>query len=256
MPKQINPQLVRRLKYFSKFLGGLVFLVGLAALVGWQFDAVFLKSIVPSFPVIAPNTSFSFFLGGIVLFLIVSRKTKERKYLTVVSYTFSSLIALVGFFTLLEYLFGVNFGIDRLLFAAAQGETTIRMSPQSAFNFLMVGISLLFIVGQKKEKVRVGQAIILLAGTVSLVSLFGFIYNITSFYTISPFKGMAVHTAVSFTMIFFSVLLVFPDFGFMRIFVSRGLSGLAARRLLLVLVFMIVAEVLATIGRRLNNNRG
>jgi signal transduction histidine kinase len=252
MPKQINPQLVQRLKYFSKILGGSVFLVGLAALVGWRFDVVFLKSIVPNFPVIAPNTAFSFFLGGIVLFLIASLKAEEKNQLGVVAYIFSSAIALVGFLTLIEYIFGINFGIDRLFFAAAQGENTVRMSPQSAFNFLMVGISFFFIVGQKKERVRVGQAIILLAGAVSLVSLFGFIYNITSFYTISPFKGMAAHTALSFTMIFFSVLLVFPDLGFMRIFVSRGLSGLAARRLLLVLVFMIAAEVFATIGRRTN----
>ncbi|MCX6762409.1 MAG: HAMP domain-containing sensor histidine kinase [Candidatus Moranbacteria bacterium] len=126
------------------------------------------------------------------------------------------------------------------------------MSPQSAFNFLMVGISLLFVVGQEKEKVRVGQTIILLAGVVSLVSLFGFIYNFSSFYTITPFKGMAAHTAVAFVMIFFGILLANSEIGFMRIFASRGLSGLAARRLFFVLVFIIVAEVLATIGRRIN----
>jgi signal transduction histidine kinase len=252
MPKKINPQFVRRLKYFSKILGGLVFLVGLAALVGWQADISCLKRILPSLPIIAPNTAFSFFLGGIVLFLIANLKAEEKNKLSIVAYIFSSAIALVGFLTLLEYLFGINFGIDRLFFAASQVETTVRMSPQSAFNFLMVGISFFFIIGQKKERVRVGQAIILLAGVVSLISLFGFIYNITSFYTISPFKGMAVHTAVSFTMIFFSVLLLFPDLGFMRIFISRGLSGIAARSLLLVLVFMIAVEVLATIGRRIN----
>ena len=252
MPKQINQQLVRRLKYFSEILGGMVFLVGLAALFGWQFDVVFLKRILPSLPIIAPNTAFSFFLGGIVLLLIASPKTGEKSHLKAVAQVFSSFIALVGFLTLLEYLFGANFGIDRLLFAAAQGETAVRMSPQSAFNFLMMGVSLLFIAGQEKEKVKVGQVIILLAGVVSLVSLFGFIYNISSFYTISSFKGMAAHTAVSFMMVFFSVLLIFPDFGFMRIFVIRGLSGLAAKRLLFVLICMMVAEVLATIGRRIN----
>ena len=252
MPKQINPQLVRRLKYFSEVLGGMVFLMGLATLVGWQFDVVFLKRILSSLPIIAPNTAFSFFLVGVVLLLAGNPKTGEKNHLKIIAYIFSSFTALVGFFTLLEYLLGVNFGIDHLLFAAAQGETAVRMSPQSAFNFLMVGLSLLFVIGQKREKVKIGQIIILLAGVVSLVSLFGFIYNISSFYTISPFKGMAAHTAVSFTMIFFSVLLVFPEYGFMRIFVSRGLSGLAARRLLSILVCIIAAEVLATIGRRTN----
>ena len=252
MPKQTNQQLVRKLKSFSTILGGIVFLIGLFALVGWQFEVVYLKRIVSSLPIIAPNTAFSFFLGGIVLFLIANQKVGEKKYLRLISYIFSSFIALVGFFTLLEYLFGINLGIDRMLFAAAQGEATVRMSPQSAFNFLMVGVSLLFIAGQEKEKVKVGQVIILLAGAVSLISLFGFIYNISSFYTIASFKGMAVHTAVAFIMMFFGILLANSEIGFMRIFVSRGLSGLAARRLLFVLLLMIAAEVLATIGRRIN----
>ena len=250
MLKQINPQIVRRLKYFSRIFGGMVFLIGLSALVGWQFDLIFFKRIVSSLPIIAPNTAFSFFLGGIVLFLIAGQKAGEKKYLKVLAYIFSSFIALLGLFTLLEYLFGVNFGIDRLLFASAQGEISVRMSPQSAFNFLMVGVSLLFIAGRSKEKIKIGQVIILLAGVVSLVSLFGFVYNISGFYTIASFKGMAAHTAVAFVAMFFGILLANSEIGFMRIFVSRGLSGLAARRLFFVLVIMIAAEALATIGRR------
>lgn|GEM_PF-1004506 len=252
MPKQTNPQLLGRLKYFSRILGGIVFLIGFLALIGWQFDLIFFKRIVSGLPIIAPNTAFSFFLGGMVLFLIADQQAGEKKYLTIFSYIFSSLITLVGFFTLLEYLFGINLGIDRLLFAGAQSEVAVRMSPQSAFNFLMVGVSLLFIAGQEKERVKVGQVIILLAGVVSLISLFGFIYNIASFYTIDPFKGMAAHTAVAFVLMFFNILLANSQIGFMRVFVSRGLSGLAARRLLLVLFCMIAAEVLATIGRRIN----
>ena len=177
MPKQTNPQIVRRLKYFSRIFGGMVFLIGLSALVGWQFDLIFFKRIASSLPIIAPNTAFSFFLGGIVLFLIAGQQAGEKKYLKVIAYIFSSLIAFAGFFTLIEYLFGVNFGIDRLLFTSAQGATAIRMSPQSAFNFLMAGVSFLFVAGQEREKVKIGQVIILLAGAVSLISLFGFIYR-------------------------------------------------------------------------------
>jgi len=250
MQKQTNPQIVRRLKYFSQIFGGMVFLIGFLALVGWQFDLVFLRRIVSSLPIIAPNTAFSFFLGGIVLFLIAGRKKGEKKYLVVVCYIFSSVIALVGFFTLLEYLFAINFGIDRLLFAAAQGSAAVRMSPQSAFNFLMVGLSLLFVSSQEEEKVKEGQAIILLAGVVSLISLFGFIYNISNFYTIASFKGMAAHTAVAFVATFFGIILANSEIGFMRIFVSRGLSGLAARKLFFALALIIFAEVLTTIGRR------
>ena len=240
------------LKYFSRVSGGVVFLIGLSALVGWQFDLIFFKRIVSSLPIIAPNTALAFLLGGLTLIFLTYGATKEKKFYVVISMLFSLYLALIGFLTLLEYIFGINIGIDRILFASAQGEIAVRMSPQSAFNFLMVGVSLFFIAGQEKEKVKIGQVIILLAGAVSLISLFGFIYNISSFYTIASFKGMAAHTAVAFTMIFFGILLANSEIGFMRIFVSRGLSGLAARRLFFVLLLMIAAEVLATVGRRIN----
>ncbi|MCX6762408.1 MAG: hypothetical protein NT093_01350 [Candidatus Moranbacteria bacterium] len=66
MPKQINPQTVRRLKYFSRIFGGMVFLVGLSALIGWQFDLIFFKRVISSLPIIAPNTALAniFFLFG------------------------------------------------------------------------------------------------------------------------------------------------------------------------------------------------
>ena len=57
-----------RLKYFFPNFGGMVFLIGLSALVGWQFDLIFFKRIVSSLPIIAPNTAFSFFLGGLFCF--------------------------------------------------------------------------------------------------------------------------------------------------------------------------------------------
>lgn len=253
MRVQTNTQLVSRLRFSSKVFGALVFLTGLLALAGWQFDILFLKRIVPSLPVIAPNTALAFFLGGLALVFLADTAANEKKIFVVISRIFSSYLVLVGFFTLLEYIFGINIGIDRILFAGAQGKTAVRMSPQSAFNFLMAGISLFFVIGQKKERIGAGQAIMLLAGAVSLVSLFGFIYNLSGFYTIPPFKGMAAHTAVAFVAMFLSVLLSHPECGFVQIFVSRGLSGLAARRLFFTLLIVVGAEILITIGRRVGH---
>jgi signal transduction histidine kinase len=252
MPKQISPQIVGRLKIASQILSLLVSLTGFLALVGWQFDVTFLKRIVPSLPVIAPNTATAFFVGGIVLFSAV-HFTAKKKYTNGILYFFSVAIALLGLLTLLEYIFKISFGIDRLLFAAAQGGNAVKMSPQSAFNFLMVGISLFFIIDQrKKENVKVGQVIVLLAGAVSLFSLFGFIYSIPSFYTIAPYKGMAAHTAVAFVMTFSGILLAFPEIGFMRIFAIRSPSGMAARRLFATLVFILAAEIFVALGRKSN----
>lgn len=251
MSKQINPQIVRRLRKISEVLSAAVFLTGMAALLGWSFDIIFLKRIISSFPIIAPNTALAFLLLGIILFSSLRCEACERGYCSLTSGLLSSLIVAVGFLTLLEYLFGLNFGIDRLLFAGAQGSVAIRMSPQSAFNFLMVGVAFLFIFWQKGEKIKIGQVIILIAGAVSLLSLFGFIYNISSFYTIAPYKGMAAHTAIAFVMIFLAALFMRSEFGFMRIFVIRGLSGIAARRLIITLFIVIIAEVFVTVGQRI-----
>ena len=253
MPKQINLRIIRYLKNISQILSLLVFLIGFLALAGWQFNIIFLKRIVPSLPIIAPNTALAFFIGGITLFFAIRTLAKENKLIPVFLYLFSAIIALTGFLTLLEYIFKVNFGIDRVLFTVQQGTATVRMSPQSAFNFLMVGISLAFILNQReKARIKYAQRVILLAGAVSLFSLFGFIYNIPSFYTIAPYKGMAVHTAVAFVMMFLGILLAFPEIGFMRIFALRSPSGVAARRLFATLVFILSAEICVAVGRKSN----
>lgn len=234
----------------SEILGGMIFLVGFFALVGWQSDVDFLKRTADSWPIIAPNTAIAFFLGGLTLILSTSKATKERGISIFASRIFASFLVFIGFLTLFEYLLGINLGIDRLLFSVAQGENAVRMSPQSAFNFLMIGTALLFFIRQKKETEKIGQVIILLAGVVSLVSLFGFIYNISSFYTIAPYKGMAVQTAIAFVMMFLGTLAAFPEVGFVRIFSSRNPSGLAARRLFAMLIVILAMETLAAIGRR------
>ena len=136
MPKQINPQIIRRLKMTSRVLSAAVSLVGFSALIGWQFDIVYLKRIIPSLPVIAPNTAIAFLLGGALLFFADSFKTIKKKYLGFVSYFFVLAILLLGFLTLVEYIFKLNFGIDGIFFSKAQGSFPVRMSPQSAFNFL------------------------------------------------------------------------------------------------------------------------
>ncbi|HLM84389.1 MAG TPA: HAMP domain-containing sensor histidine kinase [Candidatus Bathyarchaeia archaeon] len=252
MPKQINHQIVRRLKKTSRVLSVIISMVGFFALVGWQFNILFLMRVIPKLPIIAPNTAMAFLLGGAILFLAGNGKISKNAVLRIFSYFSIIVILLLGLLTLLEYIFKVSFGIDGMLFSKVQGLAPVRMSPQSAFNFLMTGISLLFIFNQeKKTRIKIGQIIVLLTGAVSLLSLFGFIYSIPSFYTIAPYKGMAAHTAVAFVMMFFGILLAFPEHGFVRIFSSRGLSGLAARRLFFTLMVIIFGEVAIAGGREI-----
>jgi signal transduction histidine kinase len=252
MKTQTNKKIVRNLKFCSRITGILVFLVGFLALLGWQFSVVYLKGVFPGLPIMAPNTAFAFFLGGTILFFAAEENDKTKKFAEIILYVLSGIIILIGISTLFEYFFGISLKVDALIFAKSQIQNVVRMSPQSAFNFLMVGASLLFIFSKNKDKVKIGQVLILVTGTISLISLFGFIYSISSFYTIAPYKGMAAHTALAFVLFFAGILFLKADEGFMEIFVSRGIRSLAARRLILTLFVIIIAEIVATIGRRTN----
>jgi signal transduction histidine kinase len=248
MSGQINSRFIFQLKTVSKFLAVLVFAVGLSAMAGWQFDISFLKKILPSLPVIAPNTAFLFVLIGFSLFLLAPRETSGK--FKAVLYLFSSLAIIVGFLTLLEYVFNLRLRLDDIFFADKMQDKVVRMSPQSAFNFFAVGLSLFFLASRDKRRIVWGQAIVLIAGLVSVVSLFGFVYNISNLYTIAPYKGMAAHTAVAFVMVFTAILAMHPNLGFMRVFSRKGLSGLAARRLFITLILLIIVEVLVMLGRQ------
>jgi signal transduction histidine kinase len=135
-----------------------------------------------------------------------------------------------------------------MFFARKMGAGAVRMSPQSALNFLLVGTALFFYSSKEKKRVLWGQIAILAAGSTALVSLFGFIYSVAGLYTIAPYKGMATHTAVAFVLTFLGILALRPETGLVRIFISRGLSGMAARRLLSALFSILVIEILVMLG--------
>jgi len=249
MKSQIDIHLANHLKIFSKVFAALVFLVGVLAVSGWQFDILVLKRVFPSLPVIAPNTAVLFVLVGFLVFFL-SLGTKGQRFFSYAALVISVGIFLLGFLTLLEYIFGLNLGIDRIFFAGKMGEKIVRMSPQSALNFTAVGLALFFYSSERRKHIFWGQVAILVAGIVALVSLFGFIYSISGLYTIAPYKGMAAHTAVAFVLTFLGILIMRPDVGIARIFVGRGLSGMAARRLFLALVAILTIEIVVMFGGR------
>jgi signal transduction histidine kinase len=200
-------------------------------------------------PVIAPNTACSFIFVGIFIFLL-GRAGKEQTIARATVALFSLLIALLGLATLIEYIFRLNIGIDQLFFSQKMGANIIRMSPQSAFNFLMVGLALFFYALRERKYVLWGQVLIIAAGITAFVSLFGFFYGVAGLYTIAPYKGMAAHTAVAFVAVFLGILMTRPETGFVKIFSGKGLSSMAARRLILALFAILLIETLVVIGGR------
>ena len=90
----------------SKILCFLVFLIGLMASVGWQFNILIFKSILPSLPIMAPNTAVALAVSGFSLWLLQEERNKNPwRFL---AYFFSIAIGILGLITFFEYILGLN----------------------------------------------------------------------------------------------------------------------------------------------------
>lgn len=247
-----NPRFDNAIRISSAIICLLVFSIGLAASIGWAFDISRLKNIFPNLPIIAPNTSFALMLSAISLWLLQEKRQANK--IRFLAYFFALLIGALGALTFIEYAAGINLKIDNLIFknAFSSNGLPVRMSPQSSVNFFIIGLSLLFLNFRAKKNKHPSQYLILIVGLVSLFSFFGFVNNLPTFYTISPYKGMAAHTAVAFGLLFIGIFISRPHAGLMKIFSSAGISGFVARRLFITLFFLMAGDIFAMAGHAAN----
>jgi hypothetical protein len=148
-------------KSTAQLAGALAIFVGGMVLVGWALDVAALKSILPGWVSVKPNTALAFVLTGIALLVSGQRAAWLARLC-------GWLAGLIGLLTLGEYVFGWNPGFDQWLFREAAGTVGTsypgRMAPDSALCFVMLAAGL--------EATRaLGQRNRLLTGTVLLGGL-------------------------------------------------------------------------------------
>ena len=114
---QTSPRFVLNLIRLSETLCVLVFIIGFLASIGWQFNITFFKSILPDYPVIAPNTAFALILASIALLCL--QENRNKKWYSSLAYTLAVILAIIGALTIFEYLTNISFGIDNILYKNA-----------------------------------------------------------------------------------------------------------------------------------------
>lgn len=190
-----------------QLFGVITFISGCFVLAGWIFDIAILKSILPIWVSMKPNTAVGFVLLGFSLIgLSLSNRTNPKTIINLSSFC-SSAAGLLGLATLFEYILSTDFGIDQILFmdsaTAVATSNPGRMAPDTALCFLLLSIALLILINTPKYHSLINWSMFSgsLALSISMVS-------ITSYFDpgISP-KGwmgltnMALHTAVLFTLL-------------------------------------------------------
>src|SRR5437762_1231064 len=212
-------------------------IVGAAVLLGWALDFVPLTNIIAGRASMKPNTAVAFILAGVAL------RLRQRRTLAA---TAAFGCALIGFTTLVEYAFGQDLGIDRLLFprAGIGPNTPIpgRMGLNTALGFMLLGTSLLLIHTASLRVRRWAEGCALAAGLIALLGLIGHLYGVAPLTGLTlQASQMAIHTAALFALLTVGGLAVVPDGWAAGVLTDVRPGGVIARRLIPTVVVALVA---------------
>ena len=223
-------------------------LFGCLVLLGWIFDITALKTFLLGAFSVKANAAVGFLLAGVSLRLALIDPTDRR--IQSLKQACAVVVALIGLLTLSQYLFGWNLGIDQLLFKEPVGAfgtfSPGRMGPNTALNFLLVGIGLLLMDRETRQGRHPAQYLIISACVIAVLAVVGHFYGAKVLFGILDYTLMPVQTGAAFTVLCLSMLFAQSEIGLMAIINNSGNAGLLTLRMLP--IALIVPVVLGWIG--------
>ena len=224
-------------------------MVGVVVLAGWALNIPLARSVVPGTISMKANTAVTFALLGIGLWLVTGGRAGQRAY--VAGRLLGLAVAAAGFVNLAEYGFGVDLGIDQLLFIDHDAATAYpgRMSLLTALAFMAAGTALAFIDARPRGRWPAGLMAIV-AGGVGYVALVGYALGVDVVGVVT-LQNVAINTGVTLLVVSFGILATRPERGLGRLLYGTGPGSLLFRRLLPVAIVVTPAfAVLRLAGQR------
>ncbi|MEO6016845.1 MAG: hypothetical protein ABIP46_06285, partial [Polaromonas sp.] len=178
--------------------------MGLGALMGWALQVDTLKSVIPGAVQMKPNTAVGLVLAALAL--LAGLRRRDRKWRPL-GYGLALAVLGIGLATLCEYLFAWDLRIDELLFrdtASAYNAIPGRMSPFSAWTFLMLGVGLLAVRCRKVSWLAYLCGFQALG--IGMVSLLGYLWRAAELVTDVWLPPVAVNTGVAFALLGLAVM--------------------------------------------------
>ena len=224
----------------TRLAGGIAATVGMMVLLGWDLDIEAFKRLAPGLPAMNPTTASCFVAIGTVLTLDKSETCAPWRdwAATLVAV----LVMIVGAVKVADLIAGTDSGIDRQIFPvklAAPGTLNINsMAPNTAVNFILVGVAILLNAVRRPSVSVVGEICTLLTLVLSAIAIVGYAYGSLGLYQVRAYFPMALHTATTFLLVSVGLLAAAPRFGVTAILTSRHLGGTITRRLLPGVIFL------------------
>lgn len=201
------------------------------------------------------NTALGLMLSSIALWFY--RKEPEESSPLELKWGFyiAVFVCLLGIFNGLQYLLGLNFGIDEFFIKDFPSSESLvhpgRMSPFACIFFILLSASLL--AQNSKKRIHCEARVFFLTPLFifSMLSLIGYIYSETTFYQLGPYIRISWQSALSFNILAIGILFSRPLKSPVNFLTSTGLGGATARRLLPVVIFVpLILGFLWLEGRR------
>ena len=205
----------------------MVFLLGSAVLAGWAFNIDLLKSVMPDWATMKPNTAIGFVLCGMALGL---SDYSRIPFLRWIAFTAAALLIALGAATLAEYLFGLNFAIDEIVFRDPSQQVgdslPARMSPLAAYCFILSGVALEVVASDawRRKWMPFVAAIGATLLAVGIVAFSG--YGIDGLMGVQwwNYTGLALHTAIGFGLLGFGIIALVSRSGHLVWALARNTS--------------------------------
>ncbi len=213
----------------SSYLMGLMILIALLILFGWQFDVEPFKRPFQNGGTMNPVSAICFILTGITF--LIARHAPENRQLTYAGYVLAGLVSLTGFIKLLSFAGVINLRIDSFLFTDKLPDSgpSPLMAANTAINFFLVGLALIFSQRSSKSLREAANVISALTVLIALISLLRYFYHAQDAPGPFIYIRMSLVTALGFSLTGLAMLHARTQSGFMSIVSSRYSGGTIAR---------------------------
>lgn len=223
---------VERLRNWALVAAAVVTITGSLVLLGWAFGIEGLKRVSPLFVAMNPVSAILFIISGLALMLLARAKAEERQRRLGQALALVPLVVGILKVGALANIF--HFQVDQVIFhdllSTALGAPD-RMSPSSAFRFVLLGAALVMLGIRRRAADILGESFALLAFLASIVHILGYFYGAGRWRTAGMFTPMAVHTAASLLFLSTGVLAARPVAGVFAVLARSDMGGRMAREL-------------------------
>ncbi len=234
--------------------GILAILASALVLGGWFINIPVLKTVLPGFAAMKPNTSVCLFLTGVCL---LTHRSQQGPFPRL--YQLSAWISFViSFLTLSQYIFTVELGIDQLIIKDKEAILAGvfhpgRMSVATAICFVLLAVFFLFARSKSHRILLLVQYGLHVVTAISFLAIVGYLYNVPSFYKLSFVNSMAIHTSVLLFFTSVAASFIHPSLGITGLFTGKMIGNVMARSLFpLMVVIVIIFGSLRILSHRKN----